>query len=668
MKKNLLTMFFVGAGLLASAQTRMSLYEEFTGENCNPCAATNPGLNALLSQPANAAKCIAIKWQVPIPSAPSATWSLYQTDITEIDARWKPVANGGYGYLCASCSPTANYINYAPQGRMDGQELTAFGITGPAGSQNHPFYLTSAAISAAQSVSTPFSINISPAYNANLTNAVVSVTVQSSAAFSTTAALVYRLVLVERTVNFATPSGSNGEKDFYDPVRKSYPNITSGTALPNTWTIGQTQTFTVNCPIPTYIHDLSQMAFVGFIQDEGSHVIWQAARSSQAVAPNDAQAISANVSGVICSTTVTPTATIKNVGSNAITAFTVSPTLDASVGADVVWTGNLAAGASTTIPLNMVTLTQGAHSYSYNITSVSGGEINPNNNKSFKTAFVCTPTYFPGPVTEPFATATFPPTNWNLLNADGGTYTWSRNASVNGYGSATGTGAAKYDFYNNGATGDADELYLPATDLTAISNPSLTFDVAYAFYTPTPNNENDQLEVKISTNCGNTWSTIFSQAGTALSTAPNATVTFVPSASQWKTVNIPLAAYANNPSVLVKFVATTDYGNNMYVDNINLSQSIPTGIKANFDNSVSFDVYPNPTRGETNVKISAATAGKANLTVINTLGQVVYSKQVELTAGVNDFQIDAKDLSSGLYSVTVESQNGSMVKKLTVAK
>jgi len=118
----------------------------------------------------------------------------------------------------------------------------------------------------------------------------------------------------------------------------------------------------------------------------------------------------------------------------------------------------------------------------------------------------------------------------------------------------------------------------------------------------------------------------------------------------------------------VKFVATTDYGNNMYVDNINLSQSIATSVKTNAANSVSFDIYPNPSKGETNLKINAATASNANIIVVNTLGQVVFSKQVELTAGVNTVQLDAKDFASGLYNVMVESQNGSMVKKLTVTK
>lgn len=85
MKKTSILLGLLAASFFASGQTRMSLYEEFTGENCGPCAATNPGLNTLLN--ANASQVIAIKWQVPIPSAPSTTWSLYQTDKPEIDWR-----------------------------------------------------------------------------------------------------------------------------------------------------------------------------------------------------------------------------------------------------------------------------------------------------------------------------------------------------------------------------------------------------------------------------------------------------------------------------------------------------------------------------------------------------------------------------------------------------
>src|SRR3954465_405072 len=107
MKKNLLTLCVAVIGMSAIAQSpRMSLYEEFTGETCPPCAATNPGLNKILLAPQNATKVIPIKWQVPIPSVPSATWSLYKTNKLDIDWRYKGVSAGGYGYVSQNTAAT----------------------------------------------------------------------------------------------------------------------------------------------------------------------------------------------------------------------------------------------------------------------------------------------------------------------------------------------------------------------------------------------------------------------------------------------------------------------------------------------------------------------------------------------------------------------------------
>src|SRR3954467_15381086 len=84
MKKTSILLSLLTVSAMSFAQTtRLSLYEEFTGETCNPCAATNPGLQTVLN--ANTSKIVAIKWQVPIPSAPTTTWSLYQTNKPDID-------------------------------------------------------------------------------------------------------------------------------------------------------------------------------------------------------------------------------------------------------------------------------------------------------------------------------------------------------------------------------------------------------------------------------------------------------------------------------------------------------------------------------------------------------------------------------------------------------
>src|SRR5690606_28787457 len=140
MKKNIFTLFAVGSALVAVAQSpRQVLFKEFTGENCPPCASASPGISATLK--ANASKVVAIKWQVPIPSAPATSWSLYKTNKAEIDWRFRgwnggtgssilnPPSANGYGYH-SQYNSTYNItsgVNSAPQGRLDGQYLWSFG-------------------------------------------------------------------------------------------------------------------------------------------------------------------------------------------------------------------------------------------------------------------------------------------------------------------------------------------------------------------------------------------------------------------------------------------------------------------------------------------------------------------------------------------------------------
>ncbi|MBL7918261.1 MAG: hypothetical protein JNM96_07670, partial [Bacteroidia bacterium] len=187
MKKTSIILGLMAMGMFASAQTRLALYEEFTGENCPPCASTNPGLDALLAQPANTANTQCIKWQVAIPSAPSATWSLYQTNITEIN--WRD---------------TYYSISSAPSAKMDGQNVTVFGA-----SSNHPANLSSTHIANAAAVATPFSVLLNTSWDANFNNAVVTVTITSSGTFNAVGALKFRLVLIEKAINFDYAPGSN---------------------------------------------------------------------------------------------------------------------------------------------------------------------------------------------------------------------------------------------------------------------------------------------------------------------------------------------------------------------------------------------------------------------------------------------------------------------------
>ena len=642
MKKNLLFVALAFASITAFAQTpRLSLCEEFTGENCGPCASTNPGLNTLLA--ANASKIIAIKWQVAIPSAPTTTWSLYQTNKIEIGTRGSYYGN-----------------SFAPEARIDGQSLTVFG-----GASDHAGDVTSGVINTAQAVTSPFSITMARAWD-NGCNAVnVTVTVQATANYTASAnSLKFRTVMVERTIVFATAPGTNGEKTFYDAAIKSFPNIQGGYTIPNAWVSGQTFTFTLNCPIPSYTRNKSEIAFVGFVQNDANKNILQAVRADKVPFPAtfSLTAVNAKVD-VACSTTIAPQITFQNNGPGALSSCTVIPYVDGVAGNTTTWTGNVAVNSSTTITLNSITTPTltGPHTFSYQIATSSPYFLI--NLPQTKAQYMVASNYQNTPVFQDFNVSTFPPASWAIVNANNGV-TWGWDSNTGSFGNVAEWGAIKFDFFNNSVIGDVDELYLPPVDLSGTGTPVLSFDVSKA----QRNAENDKLDVLVSSDCGATWTNVYSKGGQNLATTGGSSTAFLPVlAGDWITETIALTGFAS-PNVLVKFKTTNDNGNNLYIDNVNLSQPSTMGVTKNSKNLASISIFPNPTKGETNLKINALSAGNANLSVVNALGQVVYSRSILLNVGINMVQVDVKEFSSGLYNVILESNNSTTSKKITVIK
>ena len=646
MKKITLSFSLLITSLTVFSQTpRLSLYEEFTGENCPPCASANPPLNLLLASPTNTPKIVAIKWQVPIPSAPSNTWSLYQTNKVEIDWRWKTLASGGYGYTPA--------INSAPSSKIDGQEASVFGA-----SSGHPANLNNNVISSAAAVPSEFSINMTRAWNQAYSAVNLTVNIQATQSFSATGNLIFRLVMIERHVHFVTAPGTNGEKDFEDVAVKSFPTLQNGTPMTaGTWSVGQTQTFTINCPLPSYIRDKSEIAFVGFIQDDGNQKVAQAGLANSEGLSNDAKAISAFVPNLSCTNTIAPDVTIKNNGNNGITNFTITPYIDGIIKPIFSWSGNLAVGASTTMAIGSISVSGGSHTFSYNISAVSGTDNNLVNN-SATTKFVTISNYQTTPIVEGF-TSTFPPLKWSTFNATSGP-SWVKSTSCGGFGLSSES--TKMDFYTY-AVGTINELILPPINLAGVITPTLTFDLAYATYAT----EADKLEVFVSDDCGDNWTNVYDKSGTNLNTAPATTSPFVPSAAQWRKESVNLFGYSN-PSILIKFVATSAYGNNLYIDNVNLSQLNPVGIFSSPLSNINIEVFPNPTSGDFNLTVNSINNSNYRINLINSLGQVIFEKNFNFSIGINNIQIDTKQYPEGIYNVVLESNSLKTTKKITLIK
>jgi hypothetical protein len=440
------------------------------------------------------------------------------------------------------------------------------------------------------------------------------------------------------------------------------PNTTSTTLFTGTYTYAIPATYGVtNSTGPhTTIPNFENLEVVAFVAQSDRDVINVA--DGPVSMTKDAKAKSLDLAGFVCGNNIAPVVTIENTGLTPLTTLTITPSIDNVAKAATVWNGNLAAGATTTVALNSIAAsTGGGHTLTYSIT----GDFYTGNN-SGKGNYYAAANYQGTPVAEGFSVTTFPPASWAVINADKGA-TWTRKSGTNLGGFNLSSQCAKYDFFKNSVIGDQDEMYLPPINLEGVEVPEISFDVAYA---QRSFSSNDQIEIKASSDCGATWTTVYASGGSALTNVVPIQYEYIPSSadpSEWRTEAAALTGF-NKDNVIVKFVTTSDNGNNMYIDNINLSQKNPTGLSKVSAAKLNVAMFPNPSNSVTNIKINSAKAGDASVKVINTLGQVVSEKHSTLTEGFNAIELNVSDLATGIYNVSIETAGGSVVKKLTVIK
>ena len=201
------------------------------------------------------------------------------------------------------------------------------------------------------------------------------------------------------------------------------------------------------------------------------------------------------------------------------------------------------------------------------------------------------------PISEGFAGATFAPAGWSVVN--GGTAnTWVR-VTTAGIAPTPGNAAQMDNFSGTNSSGAVDDLRMLPVNLTGLSSATLTFDVAYARYSAA---NSETLEVLVSNNCGGSFTTVFTKAGSTLATAPDQTTAFTPTAAQWRNETIDLTPYIGAQKVDIIFRNISGWGNNLYLDNINL-----TGVTSTA--TANFTAAPNPACTGQNVTFTNTSVG-----------------------------------------------------------
>lgn len=629
MKKLLLSVFAMGALLSANAQVqRMVLVEEFTNASCPPCAAQNPTFNALLDQ--NTSKVIPLKYQTSWPGVDPMN-AANQSDV--------------------ATRVTVYGVSGVPFGVMDGDTskmpATANAYAGA------PAALTQAQIDAEYAISSPISMNLTHMFNAATDSVTVNLTITASQAVSGNLKLY--LALSESLITFAAAPGTNGEMKFENVMRKMHPDA-NGITLAN-MTAGQVVNLSWTIAVPAYVYAKTQLGVVAFVQDASSKTVHQAAFSKPPYASD------LNITGIqdlSCVSTASPGVSIENQGSVNLTSCVVNYSLDGAAYQTQNWTGNLAPGSTANVNLPALSgLSNGSHTYSCYLSAPNAIAALTNQASPAKKVFVTYPTAVAVPVTQDFSSATFPPAGFGTV-ASVGSEIWNRAAVSQGGGS----GSAESMFYE--IQSGALDLYLPKTDINMAGQTaaSLDFFEAYTYYTSGGNSLYDTLQVLASTNCGNSWQTIWEASGVALATAPASASAFSPTAAQWKGYSLSLNSLLGQSNVLVKFVGRSGYGNNLYIDNINLRYGVVNQVNE-FTDVNALIVSPNPASSQLTVNYSGTTDNEVELSVTDLFGRTIYSKNFSKSEKITD-NIQIASLPNGIYNLNLKSAVGNLTRKVVV--
>lgn len=644
MKNILLSAVAVAALSLNANAQRMTLHEEFTGENCPPCASTNPDFWALCNGATNPSKLIHISYMVPIPSA---------------------------GFYCNRTSAIftnrdAYYsVPFAPYGRYDGH------VPNPtASSPGHPGYFTQADIDAEAARPDSFTITATSAWNATFTQIITTVNVTCVTAWTSGGSSpVYLRTALIQTNDFATSPGTNGETHFENVVQAMYPDAV-GTSMPGTWTAGMTQTFTITGTVPTWVDKSNSPYMVVWMQDDNNKSITQAAKGNflPSIAVDAASTATTGPADFVCATgtySAAHSVTLKNTGTTTLTAADIYYKADAGAYTSFAWTGSLAAGATASVAMPAVSVTVAGPRYHSIIDSVANPngstDVNLANNVTGTSFFIENTAGAPLPYSTSFEGAV---TDTNFYATDGANngFTWGvyyNNTTPLGH---TGAHAAGYElgFF---PAGTINTIVLPEVNIPTPAQTAISYWVAYSQFTTA---NTDLLEVVYSTDCGASWISLSSATPTATLAASSSTLQVPNAASQYQKYQTSLGSVPAG-NVMLGFRGTRNGGNSIWVDDINIHSTV--GVAEINAATLGATVYPNPAKDEATLTFTLGGQSEVNIQLVDGLGRVVATIANEkMEIGMHAVSINTANLASGVYNAMIHTEAGTFTQRFSVAK
>lgn len=379
--------------------------------------------------------------------------------------------------------------------------------------------------------------------------------------------------------------------------------------------------------------------------------------------PRDAFPLSVvDVPDLVCTNSIAPSLVFGTNEIDTLRTLKINFQVDGGPVSSVDWNGKIIRGQTAQAGLGIISdLAVGNHILTI-FTSLPNGlpDLNPSNDTLRKSFTVLQ--HVSLPVFEGFENTTFPPPGWYIQDPDS-ILTWERTTDA----ARTGVASMVIKNFNYGFNNTIDKFisseFIPDSKFDSTF---LSFDLAYQLLNGNITGSLDTLEIQITSDCGNTFTTVWKNWGRNLQTTDSTEVSsaeFIPSPKDWKNIRVYLTPFLGTQDFQVYFVAKGNKQNDLYIDNINVfGRILPARLK-----SQGYLVYPNPFRGSFLIHHYARPETLQDIEIYNSAGQRVWSRKLNGT-GNTETIVNIPGMAAGVYIVKLNYTNKSIVQKVVKIK
>lgn len=360
---------------------------------------------------------------------------------------------------------------------------------------------------------------------------------------------------------------------------------------------------------------------------------------------------------VVCGNEIIPVVEIKNNGTIPVTEFDIVYSLNNTELTYTYQGDTIISGEIIEIQLDQSTIQVGGYQLLITLSNIPD-DINGSNNQMNHAFAADNQTDFV-PLREQFKAIELNATNWITINEDNKTGWELTNAPL----TSDENTAAFINLFNYEDKQQMDWLISPSLDFSEAMEASLFFRASYA----KNQNFNDQLLVLGSKDCGVNFDDVL-EVFSSSDLSVTASEDFWEPANQhdWLTHSIDLNEYTGEQNIRLAFVVVNDFGNNLYLDDIEIFLTDKDKVVNTAQNS--FTLYPNPTvDGQFKLAFNTSERQEVVIYIYDQMGKIITMDEYPNTLN-QTYYYDLTGHRSGVYFIKAIGKDFVRSKKLVISR